>query len=1836
MTTHRLFYLLIILVITTTTGITAQILDETVRRNVVAGERLLYFEHLGEVHYAEDGRTATDVLFTTGSGGTDVLLRRTGLSYIFRRELHPHTGSLDQKIPDSLTLYRVDVEFIGARQNVQPIGEIEEFQRRYYLPEVHGVARGFARVVYHNIYPSIDLIFHVADGRMKYDLVVRPGGDPRMIRMRYSGATSMNVEVATKGIRVTTPFGIIDEGAPQCFLRRGGESGGVIGEEIDSRYRIQGNEISFDVAKYDGRSTLVIDPTLSWATYFGGGGSEEISRASWSRWTSTNEGDTTGDFLIAGRTLSTTIPGYPGTPLSVPGSGNAYITKIRGSDGVPLWTSILGGTADETCMGVAADSNGNSYICGSTGSNNIPTTAGAFQTTSGGGGSEIYVAKFDMSGTLVWCTYYGGTANDYANDITVDANQDIILFGTSESAGLATAGTYKSALVGTAFDHIVVKFSPTGGRLWGTYYGGNVGAETKNWGKVAVDANRNIYFTGGGIATDFPVTAGAFQTIRTGGVGDADVFLVKLDANGNRLWATFISGSKDDDPYGVAVDRSGGVYVVGITWSGNFPVTAGAFQTTLADPLASNFYDSFVAAFDSTGARRWITYYGGINSEEFKGVAINSRREVIVAGGATSTVFPVTTNAWQSTNGGLDDFVVVKFDSNGTRLYATYYGGIGYESANALLAGKTSFIAAGFANTTFLVTANAAQSISGGSRDGAIAKFCDLPVVRVEAIGSRNLCAGDSVVLRAPAGYAYRWSTGATTQSITVRDSGRYSLSVDAGNCSVLSDTVQVIVRPLPRPRLTPSGIVMICPGDSVILDAGVWPSVRWSTGAISRRITVKNIGTYSALVTDTNGCSARSDTFTLGYYAKPLPLIQPTGPLFPCFGDSLLLDGGPGYAAWRWTTGATTRTIVVKNSGRYGVAVRSLDGCWSDTVKSDVTLRQQTPLDWTTNQGADICEGDSFVVVLSGRFLAWGWSTGDTTPRVVIRKGGLLRGWGVDSNGCKSSVAFDVVVSPTPRPVITSDRGNRFCQGDSTTLDAGSGYASYLWSDGSRDRIVVVRTSGRYSVTVWSQAGCEGASPGVDVVVDERPLADISGSVIVCRGAVSVYSLPDAPNLRYTWSVSGSGTSASRLDSNSFAVRWGNIGTGTVRVVVRDAASNCATDTSILVRIQDSLQPRITGNRPPRLCPGGSIELDAGAYASYRWSTGDTSRRITLTSPGTVTVRVVESGGCAGTSAPFVVTTAPPVTPVVSTPNGRILCQGGHLILDAGGVYRSYTWSNGATGRTIVVADTGEYTVGVVDSNGCDGLSEIVRIDRDLPFIASISGPRVVCRNSSSGYLTSPRSGHRYGWSVDGGTISSKKGGEEITVVWGAADSGRVWLTDTSAAGCVESTSIAIRLSDHLEPSVAVTGSLALCDGDSLGLDAGPGYTDYSWSTGEVGRSIVVRTSGSYVVTVHDSSGCSGLSQPVTVTTVALPIVMVDPPGPIVLCDGDSILLRGTPGLRDYRWSNGATGDSLLVRSSGSYQLSAANAEGCRASSGGVSVLILPQLPIPLITRRNDTLFSSVVDGNQWLFNDSIIPGSTSPTLVSRGSGAYRVTVTDINGCTATSDPFELNNSWRLHLDTVNGNVGDPLKLTMRVTPPLLASDGITGYDVTLHTDPRSLYMLRSLAGNPSGVVPRLQRDADGTIHLALADGQPLVGPVLFQLETYGLLTATPRTDVTVESASLNPGGRVPASDGMVLLRGCELGRGTSFSRPVGITRVEVTRSGETLRIIYHAPSQSEPTLRLVDGVGRQVMMWHLPRATGEEEISEFAIGDLSTGLYYIEVRDRVERSVLPIVVVQ
>lgn len=355
-------------------------------------------------------------------------------------------------------------------------------------------------------------------------------------------------------------------------------------------------------------------------------------------------------------------------------------------------------------------------------------------------------------------------------------------------------------------------------------------------------------------------------------------------------------------------------------------------------------------------------------------------------------------------------------------------------------------------------------------------------------------------------GHTYSWSvaagnllTGGTTPNATVTwtQIGNNTLQVVETNtfgCSVIN-RVTVRVNELPNAVITASGPTTFCQGGDVTLSAPIgYASYVWSTGETMRNIVARTTGTYWVTVTDANGCSASSDTITVNVFPSTLPIITFSSPLAFCEGDSVMLVAPAGFTAYRWSTGATTSSIVVKTTGSYTVTVADDNGCTGTSTDIDVTVYAAPQPVLTVVGSTSLCSGDSVEVRAPDGYVSYSWSSTSGTAygssrSITVMTTDTVSVTVVDGNGCTGS-SGDVIITLNPiAPIVVTINGpTNFCEGNSVVLVAPSGYAGYIWSNGATGRELTVTDGGSYSVTVTNASLCTAVSSPIDVNVNPTP----------------------------------------------------------------------------------------------------------------------------------------------------------------------------------------------------------------------------------------------------------------------------------------------------------------------------------------------------------------------------------------------------------------------------------------------------------------------------------------------------------------------------------------------------------------------------------------------------------------------------------------------------------------------------------------------------------------------------------------------------------------------------
>ncbi len=598
----------------------------------------------------------------------------------------------------------------------------------------------YAKVKYEGIYSGIDLVYYGNQGQLEYDFIVAPGADPHRIQFDVRGAKRIRQD-EDGDLILNMREGEIRWHKPVVYQEKDGTR-----QEIAAHYAITDtNRVGFKLAKYDASTPLYIDP-LIYSTYLGGNGYDRGAL-----YVAVDRAD---NAYVIGTTSSPDFPIATGAFQRTCGScyyengnwyGNAFVTKINPSGSALVYSTYLGGSNNEEGFGIAVDSEGDAYVTGFTTSTNFPVTPGAFQTTYGGGVWNAFVTKINPTGSaLVYSTYLGSDQESYTQGIgiAVDSSGNAYVTGPTTSTNFpVTPGAFQTTCGGSCWGNaFVTKFNPTGSALvYSTYLGGS-GRPGDNGFGIAVDSAGNAYVTGDTSSTDFP-TMNPLQPVYGG--GDYDAFVSEINPTGSALvYSTFLGGSGIDESFGIAIDSTDNAYVTGFTGSTNFPVTPGAFQTANAGG-----YDAFVTKFNPTGsALVYSTYLGGSENEDgpgrVGGIAVDSAGNTYITGGTSSTNFPVTSNAFQSTlNGGVNAFVTKVNPSGSALAYSTYLGGSGGSDGAGITvdSGGNAYVVGG-AGGDFPITSGAFQTTCGGSclSNGFVSKIVTTAASATSLLSSIN------------------------------------------------------------------------------------------------------------------------------------------------------------------------------------------------------------------------------------------------------------------------------------------------------------------------------------------------------------------------------------------------------------------------------------------------------------------------------------------------------------------------------------------------------------------------------------------------------------------------------------------------------------------------------------------------------------------------------------------------------------------------------------------------------------------------------------------------------------------------------------------------------------------------------------------------------------------------------------------------------------------------------------------------------------------------------------------------------------------------------------------
>jgi hypothetical protein len=655
--------------------------------------------------------------FFTSTEAVMMLPEPSSKSRIQHSELGRPTATADSS---QIATHVLRMQWVGANRNPEVIGlDRQPGVVSYFTGSEPSKWRAniptFARVQYRDVYPGIDMIYYGNQAKMEYDFVLTPGVDPGLIRLNFAGADALRVDAAGD-LLVQVGSQTLRQHKPVAYQQTAANR-----QDVAAEFSVRGQEVAFHIGTYDHRLPLVIDPVLSYSTYLGGYFGDLADGIAV---------DSAGNAFVCGYTYSpdfpTTAGAFDKTFNGNAGTIDAFVSKLNASGSALVYSTYLGGSSGDFASEIAVDSAGNAFVSGTSQSADFPTTLGAFNT-SFRGGSDAFVTKLNTNGSvLVYSTYLGGYGEDASYGVAVDQVGNAFLSGDTQSPDFpTTAGAFDTSFNGNAgtFDTFVSKLNAAGSALvYSTYLGGS--DLDRAFGGIAVDSAGNAFVSGYTDSTDFPTTAGAFDTSPN---GFDDVYVTKLNPSGTALiYSTFLGGSNSDRAFGIAVDLAGSSLVTGHTQSSNFPTTPGAFDTSKNENL-----DAFVAKLDAAGsALVYSTYLGGAGTDGASKIAVDAAGNAFLSGSTYSSNFPTTADAFDTSlnRRGADAFFT-KLNETGSALdYSTYIGGSFEDSAFGVAVDSVgSAYLGGFTQSiNFPTTAGAFSTSYNGYGDAFVTKFSGL------------------------------------------------------------------------------------------------------------------------------------------------------------------------------------------------------------------------------------------------------------------------------------------------------------------------------------------------------------------------------------------------------------------------------------------------------------------------------------------------------------------------------------------------------------------------------------------------------------------------------------------------------------------------------------------------------------------------------------------------------------------------------------------------------------------------------------------------------------------------------------------------------------------------------------------------------------------------------------------------------------------------------------------------------------------------------------------------------------------------------------------------------
>lgn len=877
----------------------------------------------------------------------------------------------------------------------------------------------YGKVLQKGVWPGIDVALSTVEGNFKYDILLAPGADAARVALAYQGLDGMKL---TDGgvLAMKTSVGDLTELAPVAFY------GDARGGAVACVFVLDGSTVRFAFPKgYDSSRPLVIDPLLVAGTYSGATGASNYGHCA--------AFDDAGNIFSAGRNFGPTYPATVGAFQTAMGGGGTDISLSKyDPDGSELvWASYLGGSAGENPHSLIANAAGELIVLGSSSSSDYPVTDGAYDATVND--QDITVTHIAFDGTsLIGSTFLGGSASDgynqmggnygegYRGEVYVDATGNILITSfTSSSDFPVSSGAFQSTL-GGGQDGVVCKLDPTCSNLLASTYLGS--SNDDNAMGIRIAANGDFFVVGTTDGTGLSMPAGGYMPTFQGGTSDAYVLRVTSDLTAV-VAGTYFGTASMDRNYFIDLDSEDNVWIYGQT-DGTVPVfPEGTYGETGGEVFIAKLTPDLSAAPVTT------MIPGNLAPVAF---LVDVCDHVYISGYAASGALPVTSDALHTSG----SFYLASFDVDMAGiLFGTHYGGSHVDGGTSRF-DKNGIVYQGVCSggqsmqsTTWAYAPN--NQIAW---DIAVFKI-DFETAGVQAnvtSNSLNGCVPASFYLTATGqAVEFTWDLGdgsplQTGEQVTVTydEVGTYVVTLigsDPDACN-LADTTYITLNVYDPAELLAAfdpETVSSCDGyfleltnNSVGATQYIWD---FGDGSSSTNTAPSHQydapGTYMVELEVRNTVCADTAITSL-----PITFIEPEIPFDPptpvaiCPGSNAVLNAGPGYDTYEWSTGNMSQTLTVNQVGMYGITVTDGFCVATDSVQViEAPLPPPTPDVYT-------CGGLAVAISPAYPVSTIQWDQGAITPSITVSEGGIYGFAAVDAYGCDTEGSVVVIEIPVER----------------------------------------------------------------------------------------------------------------------------------------------------------------------------------------------------------------------------------------------------------------------------------------------------------------------------------------------------------------------------------------------------------------------------------------------------------------------------------------------------------------------------------------------------------------------------------------------------------------------------------------------------------------------------------------------------------------------------------------------------------------------------------------------------------------------------------------------------